>query len=187
MSKRKLVWVACLALSLVLSSVACKKKAPQVAPPAPAPVEQPAPPQPAPTKDVQEGFPQQEPERAPIAEDAAALNAQGVLKTIYFDYDKSDLSDTSRATLRANADWLKANAKWNAVIEGHCDERGTIEYNLALGQRRANAVRDYLVSLGVPVANLRVVSYGEERPTDNGHTEAAWAKNRRAESKVEDR
>ena len=189
MSKSKLVWVACVALCLVLSSAACKPKPPKTTPappPAPSTETKPAAPPPAKT-DVQEGFPQQEPERAPIAEDAAALNAQGVLKTIYFDYDKSELSETARATLRANAEWLKANPKWNAVIEGHCDERGTIEYNLALGQRRANSVREYMGSLGVAVANLRVVSYGEERPVDPGHTEASWAKNRRAESKVEAR
>ena len=118
---------------------------------------------------------------------AAAINQRGELKTIYFGYDKDELTDAARATLRQNANWLKANPQWNVVLEGHCDERGTIEYNLALGQRRANSVRSYMASLGVEASRVRTVSFGEERPVDNGHNEAAWAKNRRAESKVEDR
>ena len=112
---------------------------------------------------------------------------RGELKTIYFGYDKDELTDAARSILRQNANWLKANPQWNVVLEGHCDERGTIEYNLALGQRRANSVRSYMASLGVDASRVRTVSYGEERPADNGHNEAAWAKNRRAESKVEDR
>jgi len=189
MSNKKLLSILCLVLCLALVSVACKKKGAKVTPPPePQPVTTPEPKiETQPPKQVEEGFKTQEPEKAPIPSTAAELNAQEVLKTIYFDYDKSDLTDTARTTLRQNADWLKANSQWNAVIEGHCDERGTIEYNLALGQRRANAVREYLTSLGVPAAGLRVVSYGEERAADPGHTEASWAKNRRAESRVEER
>ena len=106
-------------------------------------------------------------------------------RTVYFDYDKSDLTDDTRNTIRGNADWLKQNAKWKVVIEGHTDERGTIEYNLALGQRRADAVRDYMTSLGLAATRLRTVSYGEERPAQAGTGETAWGKNRRAEFKVE--
>jgi peptidoglycan-associated lipoprotein len=187
MSNKKLVWVLCLIVSLVLLSTACKKKAAQATPPpAPPAVVTPEPEvKPAPDTEVREGFVTPEPEQAPI-DTAAEINARGELKTVYFEFDKSDLTETARATLRGNADWLKANSKWNVVIEGHCDERGTIEYNLALGQRRANAARDYLTSLGVTSGRLRVVSYGEERPVDPGHNEAAWVKNRRAESKVEE-
>ena len=94
-------------------------------------------------------------------------------------YDSSELGSTAKATLQANAAWLGANSGYNIMIEGHCDERGTIEYNLALGERRATAVRDYLASLGVSPSRMRIVSFGEERPADPGHTEAAWAKNRR--------
>ena len=182
------VWVVCLMLSLALVSTGCKKKqAKTTTPPETAPVATPEPQvkTPPPTQ-VDEGFKTPEPDTAPI-DTAAALNQRGVLKTIYFEFDKSDLSETARTTLRQNAEWLKGNAQWNVVIEGHCDERGTIEYNLALGQRRASSVRDYLASLGIATARVRVVSYGEERPADPGHAEGSWAKNRRAESKVEER
>jgi peptidoglycan-associated lipoprotein len=112
-----------------------------------------------------------------------ALNSQGLLRTIYFEFDKSDLSEVSRSVLRANADMINEHANFTVVIEGHCDDRGTIEYNLALGQRRANAVRDYLSSMGVAANRLRVVSYGEERPDPQftRSNEQDWAKNRRAE------
>jgi peptidoglycan-associated lipoprotein len=110
----------------------------------------------------------------------AELNAQGILATVYFDFDKSDLTDETRRVLRENAAWLKANGEYGIVIEGHCDERGTIEYNLALGQRRAMAVQDYLVNLGVGADRMRNKSYGEEQPADPGHDEAAWSRNRRA-------
>ena len=87
--------------------------------------------------------------------------------------------------LNANAEVLKKYPTWVITIEGHADERGTAEYNLALGERRASAVREYLVSLGVDSQRIRIVSYGEEQPADPGHTEAAWAKNRRAVSVIE--
>ena len=82
--------------------------------------------------------------------------------------------------LARHAEWLKARPAAKVTVEGHCDERGTVEYNLALGDKRAHAVRDYLVSLGVPADRLQAVSYGKERPMDSGHGEAAWAQNRRA-------
>jgi peptidoglycan-associated lipoprotein len=98
---------------------------------------------------------------------------------IYFDYDKSDIGMTAKDQLGTNAAWMSANPAAKLVVEGHCDERGTSEYNMALGERRANTAKDYLVGLGVDTARLRTVSYGEERPLDPGHDEAAWAKNRR--------
>ncbi len=99
---------------------------------------------------------------------------------VRFDYDKAVVRDDGRKTCQAVADYLKKNTRAKLLIEGHCDERGTAEYNLALGERRSAAVMAYLVSLGVPKAALSTVSFGKERPLDPGHDEGAWAKNRRA-------
>ncbi len=107
------------------------------------------------------------------------------LGAVYFAYDSYDLSPTSLATLRENAEVLKAYPTFRVAIEGHCDERGTIDYNLALGEKRAASVRDYMASLGVERERVRIITFGEERPVDTGHTEAAWSKNRRAEFLVE--
>jgi peptidoglycan-associated lipoprotein len=106
------------------------------------------------------------------------------LKVIRFNYDSSDLSDDARATLKTNAEFMKSNPDLMVLVEGHCDERGTTEYNLALGQRRASSVRDYYGKLGVPLGRIGTISYGEEMPVDPAHDENAWAKNRRAETKV---
>ncbi|MBZ5639145.1 MAG: peptidoglycan-associated lipoprotein Pal [Acidobacteriia bacterium] len=140
-----------------------------------------------PKKEVTESFPTQPVTSQPLGPESTAdeLNRKKVLATIYFDYDKSDLSDAARATLQANADWLKANPARVVRIEGNCDERGTVEYNLALGQRRAASVRDYLGGLGVDASRLKTISYGKERPADPGHDDAARAKNRRAEFVIE--
>ena len=102
------------------------------------------------------------------------------LATIFFDYDKAALTADAKQILSANADWLKNNAKVNLQIEGHCDSRGTIEYNLALGERRAQSVKAYLVGLGVAANRLSVISYGEEKPLEQGESDSAMAKNRRA-------
>ena len=104
---------------------------------------------------------------------------RGYVQDAFFTYNESTLSDEAQAALTASATWLKANGKYNLLIEGHCDERGTEQYNLALGDRRANTVKEYLQTLGVDASRIRTVSYGEERPFDAGHDEAAWAKNRR--------
>jgi peptidoglycan-associated lipoprotein len=104
----------------------------------------------------------------------------GPLADVLFGYDQADLSDEARALVERHAVWLQAHREAKVTIEGHCDERGTVEYNLALGELRAKAVRDLLVSLGVDGARLRVVSYGKERPLDPGTNESAWARNRRA-------
>lgn len=117
---------------------------------------------------------------------AADLNAQKVLRTIYFDLDKSDLRADALEALAANAMWLKGNPTFKVVLEGHCDERATNEYNMALGDRRAAAAKDYLANAGIDAGRLRTVSYGEERPAEPGHTEEAWAKNRRVEFVLED-
>lgn len=103
-----------------------------------------------------------------------------VLEDVFFAYDSATLAGDAKRTLENNARQLKDASDADVTIEGHCDERGTIDYNLALGERRAKAAKDYLVSLGVSSARVKVISYGKERPFDPGHTEAAWAKNRRA-------
>tara|TARA_B100000959_G_scaffold287499_1_gene373194 strand:- start:330585 stop:330959 length:375 start_codon:yes stop_codon:yes gene_type:complete len=102
------------------------------------------------------------------------------LQDIFFDFDRSDIRDDARAVLQQNAEWMKSNSSTRVQIEGHCDERGTEGYNLSLGERRANAVKNYLISLGVGAERLYTISYGEELPLDPGHTEEAWGKNRRA-------
>ena len=104
----------------------------------------------------------------------------GPLADIRFDYDSAALGDEARATLEKHALWLQGHRDSKVTVEGHCDERGTVDYNLALGEQRARATRDYLVGLGVAAERLRVVSYGKERPLDTGNDEAAWARNRRA-------
>jgi len=106
--------------------------------------------------------------------------ASSPLKEVYFDFDRYDLKPEARATLKANAGWLKANPSARVEVEGHCDERGTNEYNLALGAKRAQAARDYLVSLGIAAGRLSTVSYGEEVPVCKEQTEDCWQKNRRA-------
>ena len=104
----------------------------------------------------------------------------GGLQTVYFGFDSSTLGSDAQETLKANAEFLKANGSVDIQIEGHADERGGIQYNLALGERRAKAVRDYLVALGVAQKRVSVISYGKEKPVAFGHEEAAWSKNRRA-------
>lgn len=186
MRNKKALLILLLIALVATFAVSCKKKndvmtEPEVTEPAPAPAPEPTPP---PVEVKEPEFKQPEPPKE-IEPTAAEINNSGALKTVYFEFDRSDLSEAARRTLQANSDWLKSNAKWNVVIEGHCDERGTIEYNVELGQRRAKAVRDYMATLGVTATRIRVVSYGEEQPVDRGHGESAWAKNRRAETKVE--
>lgn len=169
---------------LAVIGAACAKKTPPVARPVPPPPpasETPAKP-PAPPEPVTESplVPTE-----PVAEDTMAsrslddLNRDTPLKPVFFDYDSSDVSAEGQKILTANAELLKKYPTWIVTIEGHCDERGTAEYNLALGERRAAAARTYLISLGIAGDRLRTVSYGKEFPFDPGHDEAAWAKNRR--------
>jgi peptidoglycan-associated lipoprotein len=106
--------------------------------------------------------------------------AQMDLGDVYFDYDRYDLDADDREVLASNGRLLRERQDARILIEGHCDERGTVQYNLALGEKRAKQVREYLLSLGVPAGSIDVVSYGKERPFANGANEAAWAQNRRA-------
>ena len=175
MKKATLVLLAFAAIATV---AACGKK-PAPAPPPPPPVA-PAPPPPAPP-------PAPRPEVQPQLDEYARLRAMsaeeiersGLLGEIYFDFDRSEIRDADRAMLTKNADALKKYDFLRVTVEGHCDERGTVEYNLALGDRRAKAAYDYLVSLGVPADRLKTVSYGKEVPVCQAATEECWQKNRR--------
>ena len=187
MSNMRTINLLVLAVVMALAVGACAKKQPPVlaqpAPPPPAaapPANRPAPPPPQRVEDSLP-VPQQ-----PISEDEIAnrslddLNRDSPLKPAFFPLDAADLDDTGRAVVNANAEILKKYPAWVITIEGHCDERGTAEYNLALGERRAIGVKTYLVSLGIAPDRIRTVSYGKEFPFDPGHTESAWSNNRRA-------
>lgn len=119
---------------------------------------------------------------APLAYDSMGSDSGKIpgLVTVQFGYDKSSLDSTAKKNIATNVEWMKKNTAAKVQIEGHCDSRGTIEYNVALGERRANAVKAYMVSLGIPANRLSVLSYGKERPIATGETEDAMAKNRRA-------
>ncbi len=105
---------------------------------------------------------------------------QNVGDRVFFDTDQSTVREDGRATLSKQAEWLKKYTNYQVTVEGHCDERGTREYNLALGERRANAARQYLIAQGIPAARIKTVSFGKERPDPVGSDEAAWTRNRRA-------
>lgn len=109
------------------------------------------------------------------------------LKAVYFDFDRYELTEASREALQKNAGYLKENPEMHVLVEGHCDERGTIEYNLALGQKRAKTVREYYMRLGVPGNAIATISYGEEKLVCQESTESCWAQNRRGETKVRGR
>jgi peptidoglycan-associated lipoprotein len=155
---------------------ACKKKPPTTTEQAKPPVEQVKPPEPTPT-------PVPPPPPAPpsiLSQDLETLNKRGYLQDAFFDFDKSDLRQDARTALAADAEWLKKYPPIQVLIEGHCDERGTSKYNLSLGDRRANAAKEYLASLGVDATRIRTVSYGKERPFCTASTEECWQQNRRA-------
>lgn len=173
--------VSLLVVSLMVFVVGCPKKPPPEAPQTtPPPVTE----KPAPAVEVpDQGFEEtKEIPGTPIEDQdgmLARLNAQKVLGAVYFDYDKSDLRSEALDQLRKNAEWLKANPGNRVRIEGNCDERGTVEYNLALGDRRAVAAKNYLLKAGIEASRIETISYGEEHPADPGHSEEAWQKNRR--------
>jgi peptidoglycan-associated lipoprotein len=172
-------------LVAALSVAACaKRQTPVAAPPQPPPsvADRPAVAPAGPTR-VDEALPV--PAQPALSDDSLAnrtlddLNRNSPLKPVFFTLDSSDVDDVGRETISANAEILKQNPKWVVTIEGHCDERGTAEYNLALGERRAIAVKTFLVSLGISPDRVRTISYGKEFPFDPGRTEEAMAKNRR--------
>lgn len=184
--RTRAIGLTAMAVVAALVVGACAKKQPPVARPSPPPAattNTAPPPPPPPPKPVAEPVPVP-PE--PLPEDTIGskslddLNRESPLTPVLFDLDSAEVSAEGQQVLQANAQVLKRFPAWQVTIEGHCDERGTAEYNLALGERRALAARTYLVSLGLAPDRLRTVSYGKEFPFDAGHDEAAWAKNRRA-------
>lgn len=172
------VWIVALALSVFF--LGCPKKKPAPTPEAEEPTsEAPAEEVTAPTPPpVQDATPD------PFSEDIETANRaayeQGLLGDVYFDFDKYELKSDARERLAKNADFMKAHPEFTFTLEGHCDERGTNEYNLALGDRRSNAAKNYLISLGISSAPVRTISYGEERPQCTESSESCWWRNRRA-------
>ncbi|MFN0066612.1 MAG: peptidoglycan-associated lipoprotein Pal [Limisphaerales bacterium] len=185
MFNRRLVAGGVLAAALVMAGCGGKKAPvtpePQPAPPVTAAPTNPARPAPPPQQ-AREPLPvppQPVPEDGVSARSLDDLNRNSPLTPVFFGYDSAELSEDAQKAAQANAAVLRTNRTWVITIEGHCDERGTAEYNLALGERRASSVKAYLVSMGIVAERLRVVSYGKEFPFDAGHDEAAWSKNRR--------
>lgn len=186
MKRTRLNTLAATAVMLALA-VACAKKPPTVERPMPPPADAtnalpPEPPRPPQPVDEPIPVPPEPPSirAGDLPDDLDSLNRMGVLKPVFFDLDSSEVNGDGQRILQENADTMRKNPRWQVTIEGHCDERGTAEYNLALGERRALAARTYLVSLGIPAERVRTVSYGKEFPFEQGHDEAAWSKNRRA-------
>jgi peptidoglycan-associated lipoprotein len=186
MLRRHTASLLVLVLAALVLSAACKKKPPIARPTPPPPAGTTTARPPAPPEPVVEPSPVTvPPEPAVESSDLSArsldeINKQSPLQPVFYEFDSAEMSADAQAALTSNAEVLKKNATWVVSIEGHCDERGTAEYNLALGERRALAARTYLVSLGIAPDRLRTVSYGKEFPFDPGHSETSWAKNRRA-------
>ena len=184
MRVRRLFAVCAFASVLAVAAAGCHKKAPAAAPAPPpppppaAPATPPAPPPPPP--------PAPAPTPPPLSEDEIfarksleQLNAEHPLDDVFFELDRSDVREEAKAALQKNATWLKRWTSTQITIEGHCDSRGSAEYNLGLGSRRATSVRDYLVSLGVPNGRMVMVSKGKEQPFCSEENESCWQQNRR--------
>ena len=166
-----------------LAACAHKRPVPEAAPvPAPPPVEAPVPVEPAPTPvEPQVVTPVTDtPAQETLSYSLEELNRKGYLKDVYFDYDQSDIKGEFRDGLEQNAQFLARNPSVRVMVEGHCDERGTREYNIALGTRRAEAVKTYLAALGVDADRLQTISYGREKPFADCHDDSCWSQNRRA-------
>jgi len=192
MMRRSGISVLIVTLAVTTLAVAgCKKKPPVAFPPAAGgptapsgggnpPPPQPVPPQPPVITDNPAVTSTSGKDLNSMAIDDINKPENSPLKPIYFLYDSDEIDDASKKILEANASVLKQYSTWVITVEGHCDERGTAEYNLALGDRRALSAKNYLMSLGIAADRLRTVSYGKEFPFDPGHEEGAWSKNRRA-------
>lgn len=162
-----------LAVTIVFALFSCSKKTTRVdEEPPPPPLEEP----------ITEEKTEPEPEVRPAEE--TKPNIELSFRTVHFDFDKYNIRSNQRDILARNAEVLKAYPNVTVLIEGHCDERGTIEYNLALGEKRANTVKEYLENYGINGNRLSTISYGEQRPVDSRSNEEAWSKNRRAEFKI---
>jgi peptidoglycan-associated lipoprotein len=185
---RRIVWIVAVVMALIMTAAACHKRVPA---PAPAPPPPPPPvataPQPPPPPPLRPPPPPPVAVApAPLTDDEIfarksleQLNGEKPLGDVFFDYDRSDIRDDGRAALQRNADWMKRYTSAIVTVEGQCDSRGSAEYNLALGSRRATAVKDYLVSLGVPAGRITVISKGKEQPFCSDDGEACWQQNRR--------
>ena len=184
MTVRRCVCSIAVCSALVVFAAGCHKKvaaAPPAPPPAPTPTAPVTPPPPPPPP-----APNPAPAPRPLSEDDVfarktvdQLNAERPLDDVYFDLDKSEIRDDARASLQKDATWLKRWTSTSITLEGHCDARGSAEYNLALGTRRASAVKDYLVNLGVPAGRVAVISKGKEAPVCTENNESCWQQNRR--------
>ncbi len=163
----------------VTTPTATSASVPDVAPP-------PAQTNPGQTVTTEPDFVDETPREETFPADIEALNQyvqnKGYIRDAFYNYDEATLDDSAQAALTSSATWLKGRegSGYHLLVEGHCDERGTEQYNLALGDRRANSARDFLMTLGVDGSRIRTVSYGEERPFEEGHDDSAWAQNRRA-------
>jgi peptidoglycan-associated lipoprotein len=177
---RQLVVVAAV-LGLSASLVACGGNPPPAEPVRPT---VPATPPPAPPPATHDVAPQQDDYAMLQQKSADEIDRMGLLADVRFDFDSAEIREADRAVIAKNAEVLKKFDFLKVTVEGHCDERGTVEYNLALGERRSRAVNDYLVSLGVPASRLKTVSYGKEFPVCQEASEDCWARNRRAKSTV---
>ncbi len=189
MNRKSWIWAPLSLLLVMALSYGCSHKKPVTAPAAAAAATAPAPP-------ATEVRPARTPAATPPADplqssDMAVVNAElrrrGFSPDVYFDYDRSALKDEARGKLQRNGSLLRTYEHFDLLIEGHCDERGTAEYNLALGERRANSAKSYLVSLGVAANRMRTVSFGSERPVCSEHEESCWWQNRRAHMVVSGR
>jgi peptidoglycan-associated lipoprotein len=176
-----------LTLCTAIAVAGCNKKPPAAAPlpPPPPPAAAPPPPPPPPPPPRAQQAPPPPAPRA-LSEDEVfsrksvdQLNAERPVDDVYFDLDKAEIRDDARGPLQKNSDWLKRWSSTQIAIEGHCDSRGSSEYNLALGSRRATAIKDYLVNLGVPATRITIVSKGKEQPFCNEENDACWQQNRR--------
>jgi len=182
---RRLVSTLALCSALAVAAAGCHKKVaaapPMPPPPAPTPTAPPPPPAPAPPP-----APTPTPAPRPLSEDEVfarksvdQLNSEKPLGDVFFELDRADIQDEGRSILQRDAEWLKRWGSTQVTIEGHCDSRGSAEYNLGLGSRRASAVKDYLVSLGVPATRLTTLSKGKEQPVCSEEAESCWSQNRR--------
>lgn len=167
--------VMALALVILLGFMACQKKEP-------AAVIQPTSPPPESPK----SWIPEPPKTEEVTGAADYWNKQGVMRMIHFETNKYDILPESRVILKQNAAWLLAHPQFRVAVEGHCDERNTEAYNLALGERRANAAKEYLVGLGIPAAKIQTVSYGKSRPLCFDHEDSCWAQNRRDQFLLQD-
>ena len=173
---RKIIWIqvaAMLVISLLVLTVSCQKKTVALQNEPMATTIEDDTVKPAEEENVDSAAKLQESESDKMTEVVMQEN-------IYFEFDKSILSEAARESLVKNGEWLRYNPDVAITIEGHCDERGTNDYNLALGDRRAESVKAFLIDLGIDASRLATITYGEERPAESGHGEAFWAKNRRA-------